>query len=122
MVFGFGIVRLTVLNLKNFFLRVKESVTPRRLFFLPSRRAFIMQKRLAIISIIVEDRFKSGDVNSLLSEYGEYIVGRMGVPYRERAVSVLCVVIDAPMEVINSLTGKLGMIAGVSAKTLMSKI
>lgn len=80
------------------------------------------EKRLAIISIIVSDREKSGEINSLLSSYGEYIVGRMGIPYKERGVSVLSVVIDAPMEVINTLTGKIGMLEGVTAKTLTSKI
>ena len=80
------------------------------------------EKRLAVISIIVENREKSGVINSLLSEYGEYIIGRMGIPYREKNVSVLSVVIDAPPEAINTLTGKLGMLGGVSAKTLMSKI
>lgn len=80
------------------------------------------EKRLAVISIIVENREHSPEINSLLSEYGEYMVGRMGIPYKERAVSVLSVVIDAPAEIINTLTGKLGMLKGVNAKTLMSKI
>lgn len=80
------------------------------------------EKRLAVISIIVSDRAQSGGVNALLSEYGEYIIGRMGIPYREKNVSVLSVVIDAPAEVINTLTGKIGMLSGVTAKTLMSKL
>lgn len=80
------------------------------------------EKRLAIISIIVENRERSAEINSLLSEYGEFIVGRMGIPYREKAVSVLSVVVDAPAEIINTLTGKIGMLKGVTAKTLMSKI
>ena len=80
------------------------------------------EKRLAIISIIVENRERSVEINSLLSEYGEFIVGRMGIPYREKAVSVLSVVVDAPAEIINTLTGKIGMLKGVTAKTLMSKI
>ena len=79
------------------------------------------EKRLAVISIIIEKREQSVKVNTVLSEYGEYIVGRMGVPYKERGVSVICIIIDAPNEVINSLTGKIGMLDGVSAKTLMSK-
>lgn len=80
------------------------------------------EKRLAVISIIVENRDKSAGINVLLSEYGDYIIGRMGIPYREKSVYVLSVVIDAPAEVINTLTGKIGMINGVTAKTLMSKI
>lgn len=80
------------------------------------------QNRLAVISIMVEDRSVSDKINTLLSEFGEYVVGRMGVPYRPKNVSVICVIVDAPSEVINSLTGKIGMISGVSAKTLMSKV
>lgn len=79
------------------------------------------EKRLAIISIIVEDRQASSAINALLSDFGEYIVGRMGIPYKERGVSVMCIVIDASAEIINKLTGKLGMLNGVTAKTLMSK-
>ena len=60
-------------------------------------------------------------LNALLSEYGEYIVGRMGIPYHAKAVSVICVVLDAPPSAINALTGKLGQLSGVSAKTLFSK-
>lgn len=82
----------------------------------------MLEKRLAIISIIVEDRQKSPEINSLLSAFGDYIVGRMGIPYKEKEVSVMCVVVDAPAETINTLTGKLGMLPGVAAKTLMSKI
>ena len=80
------------------------------------------EKRLAVISIIVENRLHSAEINLLLSEFGEYIVGRMGIPYREKNVSVISVVIDAPAELINRLTGKLGMLDGVTAKTLMSKV
>ncbi|MBD5632739.1 MAG: iron-only hydrogenase system regulator [Clostridia bacterium] len=79
------------------------------------------ENRLAVISIIVEDRAESPKINTLLSEYGEYIAGRMGVPYKNKGVSVICVVIDAPMEVLNTLTGKIGMLKGVTAKTLTSK-
>ena len=79
------------------------------------------EKRLAVVSIIVEDRAQSARINELLSGFGDYVVGRMGIPYRDKAVSVICVVIDAPAEVINTLTGKLGMLKGVNAKTLMSK-
>lgn len=79
------------------------------------------ENRLAVISIIVEDRAQSAGVNALLSQFGSYIIGRLGIPYRERGVSVLCVVIDAPSEQINKLTGKIGMLDGVTAKTLMSK-
>ena len=79
------------------------------------------ENRLAVISIIVENRERSPQINALLSDFGNYIVGRMGIPYKEKNVAVLCVVIDAPAEIINTLTGKIGMLEGVTAKTLMSK-
>ena len=80
------------------------------------------EKRLAIISIIVEDRAVSGEINSLLSKFGDFVIGRMGIPYREKGVSVICLVVDAPAETVNTITGRLGMLSGVTAKTLMSKI
>lgn len=79
-------------------------------------------KRLAVISVIVENREISGEVNALLSAFGDFIVGRMGIPYKEKGVSVLSIVVDATAETINTLTGKLGMLEGVTAKTLMAKI
>ena len=80
------------------------------------------EKRIAVLSIIVEKREHSAEqVNSLLSEYGECIVGRMGIPYHAKGVSVICIVLDAPASAINALTGKLGKLEGVSAKTLFSK-
>lgn len=79
------------------------------------------ENRLAVISIIVEDRGQSSKINALLSDFGNYVVGRMGIPYRQKGVSVICVVIDAPAEVINTLTGRVGMLSGVAAKTVMSK-
>ncbi len=79
------------------------------------------EKRIAVLSIILENRDETARLNALLSEYGEYIVGRMGIPYHAKAVSVICVVLDAPPSAINALTGKLGQLSGVSAKTLFSK-
>ncbi|MCD8295400.1 MAG: iron-only hydrogenase system regulator [Clostridia bacterium] len=80
------------------------------------------EKRLAVISIIVEDRASAPRLNALLSEFGDFIIGRMGIPYKEKSVSVICVALDAPSEIINALTGRIGMLSCVSAKTLMSKI
>lgn len=80
-----------------------------------------MENRLSVISVIVEDRTSSAKINDLLHEWGDYIVGRMGLPYRERGVSVICVVIDAPGDVTSALSGKLGMLPGVTAKTVTSK-
>ena len=86
------------------------------------KELYMTEKRLAVLSIIVEDRSASAEINALLSEFGDYIVGRLGVPYREKKVSVMSVIVDAPTELINTLTGRIGMIAGVTAKTLMSKV
>ena len=80
------------------------------------------ENRLAVISIIVEKRAQSAGINALLSEFGDSIIGRMGLPYKQKNVSVISVVLDAPTETINKLTGKIGMLEGVTAKTLMSKI
>lgn len=76
------------------------------------------EKRLCVLSVLVEDRKEAEKINGYLSEYGEYIVGRMGIPYRERNVSVLCVVLDAPSAAVNALTGKIGKLEGVTAKAL----
>ena len=76
--------------------------------------------RLAQLGIIVEEGAATDRVNAVLSEFGAYIVGRMGIPYQSRGVSVISVVIDAPTATVNALTGKLGMIAGVTAKALFS--
>lgn len=81
-----------------------------------------MEKRVSVISIIIQDRKMSGEVNSLLHEFGDYIIGRMGIPYHEKDVSVICVVIDAPTDATSALSGKLGMIRGVSSKTVTAKI
>lgn len=80
------------------------------------------ENRIAVISILVTDRTVSDKINGLLSEYGDWILGRMGIPYKEKKVSVLSVVLDAPVEVTNALTGKLGRLDGVSVKALFGKI
>ena len=80
------------------------------------------ENRISVVSILVSDRSVSEEVNAVLSEYGDYIVGRMGIPYREKSVSVLSVVVDAPVEVTNAMTGKIGKMKEVSVKALFSKI
>lgn len=80
------------------------------------------ENRIAVVSILVADRTVSEKVNGLLSEYGDWILGRMGIPYKEKKVSVLSVVLDAPVEVTNALTGKLGKLPQVSVKALFGKI
>ena len=77
--------------------------------------------RLATLSIIVEDRENAEKINAMLHEYGQYIIGRMGMPYPKKEVSIICVVIDAPETVISTLSGKLGQLRGVSMKTTYSK-
>ena len=81
-----------------------------------------MESRVSVISIIVKDEGSAAAVNEILHEYREYIVGRMGIPYRERAVSIISVVMDAPGYAVSALSGKLGMQKGVSAKTLTAKL
>lgn len=80
-----------------------------------------METRVAIIGIIVEDPEASTRINELLHQYGQHIIGRMGLPYRQRAMNIISIVIDAPQPEISALSGKLGMIDGVSTKTLYSK-
>lgn len=81
-----------------------------------------METRIALIGIIVENSDSAEKINTLLHEYGQYIVGRMGIPYRQRGVSVISVIMDAPNAVISALSGKLGMLPHVSAKTVYSKL
>ena len=81
-----------------------------------------MSERIAVISIIAEDREQSPKINSILSEFGDFVIGRMGIPYKQKAVFIISVAVDAPAEVINTITGKIGQLSGVSAKTLMSKL
>lgn len=80
-----------------------------------------MENRISVVSIIVEEIAATAAINSLLHEYGQYIIGRMGIPHKERNISIISVVIDAPADVTSSLSGKLGMIKGVKAKTLTAK-
>lgn len=80
-----------------------------------------MENRIAILSIIIDDLNSSEAVNSLLHEYNNIIVGRMGIPYRERGVSVIAVVVDTDTDTISAVTGKLGKIPGVSVKSAVSK-
>ena len=80
-----------------------------------------MQTRVAVMSIILEDSACAEAVNAVLHQYGQYIVGRMGIPYHKRNVNIISVVIDAPGDVISALSGKLGMLRGISSKALYSK-
>ena len=74
------------------------------------------------MSIIVEDTGSVEPINTLLHEYGTYIIGRMGIPYRERGISIISIALDAPDNTISSLAGKIGNLAGVSVKTAYSSV
>lgn len=80
-----------------------------------------MEKRIALIGIIVENSEAVGEVNEILHEYADHIVGRMGIPYRERSVNVISIVMDSAVDTINSLSGKLGKVSGISVKTVCTK-
>ena len=80
-----------------------------------------METRVAVISIIITETDKVEMLNELLHEYSKYIIGRMGIPYKEKGISIISIAIDAPMDEINSLSGALGRIEGVSAKVIYAK-
>ena len=77
--------------------------------------------RIALLGIIVENLASADEINRLLHDAGQYIVGRMGIPYRSRGISIISIVMDGPQDVISALSGKLGMLPGVSVKTVYSK-
>lgn len=81
-----------------------------------------METRIAVIGIIIENPDSVKRLNDILHQYSPYILGRMGIPYPKRSLSIISVVIDAPQNVISALSGKLGMIPDVSTKTVYSKI
>lgn len=81
-----------------------------------------MEERVAVISIIVEKEESANELNALLHEYGQYIIGRLGLPYRQKKVNIICVAIDAPSDQINALAGALGRIDGINAKATYSNV
>ena len=81
-----------------------------------------METRVAVIGIIVENNESVDKLNAILHEYGEYIIGRMGIPYRQKKISVISIAVDAPQDIISALSGKVGRIPGISAKTAFSNI
>lgn len=81
-----------------------------------------METRIAVLGIIVENTDATDQLNRILHDYSAYIVGRLGIPYRKRGLSVISIIIDAPADAISALTGKLGMLEGVSAKALYAKV
>lgn len=81
-----------------------------------------METRVAVISIIVENEKVIEELNHLLHENGKYIIGRMGIPYREKGINIISIAIDAPQDIISSLSGKIGRLKGVSTKTAYSNV
>ena len=77
-----------------------------------------METRVAVLAIIVRDGTAVAELNDLLHQYGAYIVGRMGVPYRQRGVNIISVAMDAPADIISALSGKIGRLMGITAKTV----
>ena len=81
-----------------------------------------METRVAVMGIILEDTSSAHDLNALLHDYGRYIIGRMGLPYREKSINILSIAIDAPQDEISALSGKIGRLKGVSVKTAYSNV
>ena len=81
-----------------------------------------METRVAVMSIIVENPDSVERLNGILHEHGEYIIGRMGIPYRKRKISIISIALDAPQNTLSSLAGKIGSLPGVSVKTAYSGI
>lgn len=80
-----------------------------------------MESRVALIGVIVENPDSVEKLNGLLHQYSQYIIGRMGIPYPKRGISIISISMDAPSDVISSLSGKLGMLPGINIKTIYSK-
>lgn len=81
-----------------------------------------MDTRVAIIGIIIEDLNSVGQLNEILHNYGNYIIGRMGIPYREKKVNIISIALDAPQDAISALSGRIGKLQGVTAKATYSHV
>lgn len=91
------------------------------LFLDKERRRAEIETRIALIGIIVENTGATDKLNLILHDYAPYIIGRMGIPYHDKGVCIISVVVDAPANEISSLSGKLGMLQGITVKTIYSK-
>lgn len=80
-----------------------------------------MDTRIALIGVLLETRESVDKLSHLLSDYGEYVIGRMGLPYKEKGIHIISIAVDAPNNIISALSGKLGMLPGVSTKTIYGK-
>jgi putative iron-only hydrogenase system regulator len=81
-----------------------------------------METRVALIGIIVENKNSIEQLNKILHEYGNFIISRMGLPYKEKNINIISIAIDAPTDVINAMTGKIGRLDGISTKTAFSNV
>ena len=81
-----------------------------------------MENRVALIGVVVENLDSVAELNALLHDYADFIIGRMGIPYKKRGVSVISIAIDAPNDTISTLSGKIGNLPGVSSKTVYAKL
>lgn len=81
-----------------------------------------METRVAVMSIIVEKTESVEELNAILHQYGDYIIGRMGIPYRKRGINIISIALDAPQNTISALAGKVGTLEGVSVKTAYSGV
>ena len=81
-----------------------------------------MEKRVAVMGIIVENTDSVEQLNNLLHDHGQYIIGRMGIPYREKNINIVSIAIDAPQDMISALSGKIGRLEGITVKTAYSNV
>ena len=81
-----------------------------------------METRIAVIGVIEENKDSAESINDLLHQYGQYIIGRLGLPYEKKKVNIISVVVDAPQDIISALSGKLGRLQGINSKALYSNI
>lgn len=81
-----------------------------------------METRVATLGIIVDQSADTEELNAILHDFREYIIGRMGIPYRQKGMNIICLVVDAPQDEINSLTGKVGSLEGVNAKACYAQV
>ena len=81
-----------------------------------------MDTRIAVLSLIVEDMEKTAELNQIIHEFSEYVVGRMGIPYREKGVNIISLVLDAPQNAISTLSGRIGRLKGVTSKATYAKV
>ena len=81
-----------------------------------------METRVAVIAIIVENPEEVENLNAILHDYNQYVIGRMGIPYRQKDISIISIAVDAPQSVISAMSGKIGRLNGISAKTAYSNV